>query len=195
MKQGDDVKRGELIRKDEQELDSRWLPPRRRGPFLHWLVQRELKQEKELYELGTQYSHALSNLKRAQHSYSNLDITFEREDKLAELDHQIAVTERIARLEALQRQREELKPKGPKEEKNQYARRLEAAQREADFEEAMRLFRARKAIQSKRTLAQERDERIAEIVTKTKGTFTPEEEQLVHDIKDVYQKLMDEAEP
>lgn len=112
-----------------------------------------------------------------------------RQADLNELDDQIAREERLQRLEQLKRAREGT-TENSREQRNN--RQYQEARQQADHETRMKTLEATKRFEMTKALRQERDRMIAEITAEIRGTPTAEQERDIDNIRDFFQRLIDE---
>lgn len=112
-----------------------------------------------------------------------------RQADLNELDDQIAREERLQRLEQLKRARE-----GTSENSRQQRndRQYEDAQQQVAHDIRMKALDATKRLEMTRALRQERDRMIAEITAESRDTPNAEQEREIENIRDFFQRLIDE---
>jgi hypothetical protein len=115
-----------------------------------------------------------------------------RQADLNELDAEIARKEREIRLMQLEKTHSALAGNGEDQQERKYREQLEAAERKAAFETEMKVLQARKGLKMAQDLRAERDRMIREATGGKADNLTPEQELEVENIRDFFQRLIDE---
>jgi hypothetical protein len=171
--------------------------------FFSKIQERRVRAATAVIQAEEDLMGALINHQRTKARLADLDIEIEadrldrrnrlaaaqRQAELNDLDGRIARKERELRLAQLERAGEGFD--GTAQERK-YREQLESAERKSAFEVEMKVLQARKNFQMVNELLKERDRMIREIGGGKSGPLSPEQELQVENIRDFFQRLIDE---
>lgn len=183
-----------------------------RSPFFNRLTKKRIESGQEVVRAENAFMQELRTHQLTKDRLLNLsaDIEAQRAGQQAEVaaaHRRLAAEKTAAQVESLEAQvrMEHLKAQlaalkkaneGPGDEKSQeqrYQEQLDAEAKKAAFEVQRKLQQAQQQIAVKRALSAERNRLIAEIRSEAHESLSPEQELEIDTIRDLFQRLMDEA--
>jgi hypothetical protein len=171
--------------------------------FFSKIQERRVRAATAVIQAEEDLMRALIDHRRTRERLIDLDIEIEadrldrrnrlaaaqRQAELNDLDGRIARKERELRLAQLERASEGFDSNA---QERKYREQLESAERKAAFEVEMKVLQARKNLQMVNELLKERDRMIREVSGGKEGRLSSEQELQVDNIRDFFQRLIDE---
>jgi hypothetical protein len=163
-----------------------------RMPLFNWLQERQIQSAIRVIDAETAFLNALRNQQRSLSELRNLPKKLAQEREVEDLQAEVTVEKLRYELDRTRKARAALNGGGDDDPDRKYDEQLKAAQRRAEHDLRMKVFNAQKNLQMINELRKERDRMIQEVTGGRETGLTPEQEHQVENIRDFFQRLMDE---
>jgi hypothetical protein len=163
-----------------------------RMPLFNWLQERQIRSAIRVINAEHEFHKALAAHQNSLDELRELPHDLAAKNRLKRINAQIAEEEAELRLAQLRKARAALNGTGDDDLDRKYDEQLKVAQRRAEHDLRMKVFNAQKNLQMINELRKERDRMIQEVTGGRETGLTPEQEHQVENIRDFFQRLMDE---